>query len=161
MEQVWNELYDAAVGTLRPRELSDMIEAGGVAAAVESDSGAVYTGVCVDTACSLGVCAERSAIFAMITAGEDTVRRVVAVDRDGVVIPPCGSCRELLMQLPHDDRHGIEILLDYKSGRIVTLNSLTPEWWLSSRVDKKERVPVVRDHGQGLTTGKGSPGRMP
>ncbi|MEB3363090.1 cytidine deaminase [Lactobacillus sp. R2/2] len=39
------------------------MEAGGVAAAVMTESGNIYTGVCVDTACGLGVCAERNALL--------------------------------------------------------------------------------------------------
>ena len=56
-------------------EISDHMEAGGVAAAVLSESGKVYTGVCVDTACTLGVCAERNALFNMITNGESKILR--------------------------------------------------------------------------------------
>lgn len=63
MENIWNKLYEAAKKVLNPRSVSSMIEAGGVAAAVESISGKIYVGICVDTACSLGVCAERNAIF--------------------------------------------------------------------------------------------------
>ena len=55
------------------RASSDHMEAGGVAAAVLSESGKVYTGVCVDTACTLGVCAERNALFNMITNGESKI----------------------------------------------------------------------------------------
>ena len=107
-----------------------MIEAGGVAAAVESASGKIYVGVCVDTACTLGICAERNAIFNMLTNGEDAIRRVIAVDRDGKAIPPCGACRELMAQLMPEDYQNIEIMLNDATGRIVTLGEMTPEWWL-------------------------------
>ena len=36
MDQIWNELYGAAMNVIHPREVSRMVEAGGVAAAVES-----------------------------------------------------------------------------------------------------------------------------
>lgn len=78
-----------------------MMEAAGVAAAVESVSGNIYVGVCVDGGCTLGICAERNAIFNMLTNGEDAIRRVAAVIRrvaavnwDGKVLAPCGACRE-------------------------------------------------------------------
>ena len=64
-----------------PRVVSDMIRAGEFAAAVESDSGKIYVGGCVDSACTLGICAERNAIFHMITNGEHQIRRVIAVSR--------------------------------------------------------------------------------
>ena len=57
MEPIWDELYRAALAALKPRQVSRFIEAGGVAAAIESASGKIYTGVCVDSACTLGVCA--------------------------------------------------------------------------------------------------------
>ena len=33
--------------------------------------------------CQLGICAERNAIFNMLTNGEDVIKRVVAVNWDG------------------------------------------------------------------------------
>ena len=130
MDQIWNELYGAAMNVIHPREVSRMVEAGGVAAAVESASGNIYVGVCVDTACTLGVCAERNAIFNMITNGENAIRRVIAVDRNGKAVPPCGACREFMTQLMPDDSRSIEIVLDYGNGKIVTLGNLPPEWWI-------------------------------
>lgn len=129
MEKIWDELYVAAKQVLRPRRLSDRMEAGGVAAAVEAGSGRVYVGVCVDAACSLGVCAERNAIFNMITCGESVLRRVVAVDWDGRALPPCGACRELMAELMPETYKSVEIMLDYEAARVVTLGDLTPEWW--------------------------------
>ena len=70
MDNIWNELYEAAKAVLKPRAVSKFVEAGGVAAAIESGSGKIYTGVCVDTACTLGICAERNAIFHMLAEGE-------------------------------------------------------------------------------------------
>lgn len=91
MDNKWEELYDAAKQVLKPRDVSKIIEAGGVAAAVESISGKIYVGVCVDTACTLGVCAERNAIFNMITNGEDAIKRVIAIDGHGKAIPSLRS----------------------------------------------------------------------
>ena len=130
MNEKWNELYDAAKKVLRPRDVSKIIEAGGVAAAVESISGNIYVGVCVDTACTLGVCAERNAMFHMITNGENAIKRVIAIDRDGKAIPPCGACREFMTQLMPENYRDIKIMMDYENGRVVTLGELTPEWWL-------------------------------
>lgn len=128
--KTWNELYTAAKSVLNPRKVSEIIEAGGVGAAIESASGRIYVGVCVDGACTLGICAERNAIFNMLTNGEDEIRRVVAVNWDGKVMPPCGACRELMTQLMPKDYKNIEIMLDYDTNRVVTLGELTPEWWI-------------------------------
>ena len=126
MEPIWNQLYEAAKSTLNPREVSRWIEAGGVAAAIETAAGNIYTGVCVDAACTLGICAERNAIFHILTQGENALRRVVAVDREGKVLPPCGACRELMTQLMPETYREVEILLDYDTGEAVKLGDLTP-----------------------------------
>ena len=129
MQDIWNKLYDEAKRVLNPRKVSNMVDAGGVAAAIEAGSGKIYVGVCVDSACTLGVCAERNAIFNMITNGESVIKRVIAVCGDGKTGPPCGACRELMAQIMPQDYEAIEIMLDYESGRVVTLGELTPEWW--------------------------------
>ena len=130
MDECWSRLYDAARAVLNPRKISEWMEAGGVAAAVEAESGRIYTGVCVDSACTLGVCAERNAIFNMITNGESRIKRVIAVGWDGEIMPPCGACRELMTQLMPKDYRGIEIMLNNEKNEIVTLGALTPSWWI-------------------------------
>lgn len=130
MNAIWKNLYDGAMKVLNPRKISEWMEAGGVAAAVESESGKIYTGVCVDGACTLGICAERNAIFNMITQGEQRIRRVIAVNWDGKALPPCGACRELMAQLMPDGYRNIEIMLDYEKEKVLTLGELTPEWWI-------------------------------
>lgn len=95
----FTELYQAALEVLQPRRISPDVEAGGVAAALVTDQGNVYRGVCIDTSCSMGFCAEHAAIAAMLTAGENRVEKIVAVNWDKHILPPCGRCREFLLQL--------------------------------------------------------------
>ena len=130
MDKIWEKLYNAAKSVQNDRQVSRFIEAGCVAAAVLSDSGKIYTGVCVDTASTLGICAERNAIFNMITNGESRIAKIIAVMPDGNSGAPCGACRELMVQLMPDDYKDIEIMMDYNAGRVVTLGALTPEWWI-------------------------------
>lgn len=66
----------------------------------------------------------------MITHGESEIRRVIAGNWDGKAMPPCGACREMMTQLMPKTYRDVEIMLDYESGRIVTLGELTPEWWI-------------------------------
>lgn len=122
----FEDLLARARSVLAPRRLSDVAEAGGVAAAIESTSGTVYVGVCIDTACSMGFCAEHAAAAAMVTAGESHVRRMVALDWDGSVLPPCGRCREFVSQL-HEGNLDAEVLV--ADGVAVTLRELLPHWW--------------------------------
>lgn len=130
MDNKWNELYIATKTVLNPRKISEWMEAGGVSAAIESESGKIYTGVCIDGACSLGICAERNAIFNMITNGESKIKKVIAINYEGKALAPCGACRELMTQLMPNDYKEIEIMLDYENKRIDKLGQLTPEWWI-------------------------------
>lgn len=124
----WEMLYQKAREAQKARKLSPFIEAGEVAAALLTREGNIYVGVCIDTACSLGMCAERNAIANMITNGESCIKKLVAVMSDGRVGPPCGACRELLMQLDQDSGN-MEILMDVQTKRVEKLKNLSPDWW--------------------------------
>lgn len=124
----WKTLYQKAKEKLNPRTISPFIEAGGVAAAIMTDGGNIYTGVCIDTASTLGMCAERNAIANMITNGESKIVKLICVMAEGQVGSPCGACREYLMQL-NKNSADIEIMVDYKNGKTVTLGELIPDWW--------------------------------
>ena len=130
MEDIWKELYDAAAAVRKERRISEYVTAGEVSAAILSKSGKIYTGVCIDTCSTLGICAERNAIFSMITAGEWEIDKVLAILPDGTSGPPCGACRELMVQLMPGKYHDIEIMADLDTGRTVRLGDITPEWWI-------------------------------
>ena len=130
MNEIWNDLYMVAKSVQNGRQISGYVEAGGVAAAVLSESGKIYTGVCIDTCSTLGICAERNAIFNMITNGEHRIKKVISVMPDGKTGAPCGACRELMVQLMPEDYRDVEIMLDYEAGKVITLGELTPEWWI-------------------------------
>lgn len=130
MDHIWNKLYQAARAVQNGRKVSDYVDAGGVAAAILSSSGKIYTGVCVDTSSSLGICAERNAIFNMITNGEQEIQKVLAIMPNGTAGAPCGACRELMVQLMPERYREIEILLDLETQKVITLGELTPQWWI-------------------------------
>lgn len=135
MEKIWDEMYEAAKKVLNDRQISKYVTAGGVSAAILSGSGKIYTGVCIDTSSTLGICAERNAIFNMITNGESEIKKVICLFQDENEIrdggAPCGACRELMVQLMPDGRYkDIEIMKDYGKGIILKLGDLTPEWWI-------------------------------
>ena len=50
MEDIWDRMHREAKRVLNPRNISQWMEAGGVAAAIETVDGSIYTGVCVDGA---------------------------------------------------------------------------------------------------------------
>ena len=130
MDQSWEELFQAAKAVQKGRSISKYVEAGGVAAAIRAKSGKIYTGVCIDTCSTLGICAERNAIFHMSTEGEQEIDQVLAIMPDGRTGAPCGACRELMVQLMPDSYQEIRIMLDITKGKVVTLGELTPAWWI-------------------------------
>lgn len=131
MDLIWEKLYVAAKSVQNQRTISDYVEAGGVAAAILSATDKIYTGVCIDTCSTLGICAERNAIFNMITNGENKIKKVLAIMPNNQTGAPCGACRELMVQMMPNSYKEIEIMLDYNTGRTITLGELTPEWWIA------------------------------
>ena len=135
-EDVWSKLYEEARRVQNNRVISPFIEVGGVASAILTKAGNIYVGVCIDTASTLGMCAERNAIANMITNGEHQIDKLVAVVEDGGVGSPCGACREYMMQL--DENSGeIEILVDLESRKTVRLKELIPDWWGTKRFENE------------------------
>ena len=131
-EDIWEKLYCEARKVQKGRVISPFIEAGGVAAALLTKKGSIYVGVCIDTASTLGMFAERNAIAYMITNGDLQFDNLVAVVEYGSVGAPCGACREYMMQLDKDSGD-IEILVDFEKRRIVRLKELIPDWWGKER----------------------------
>ena len=93
-----------------------------VGAAVLAESGEVYGGANVENA-SYGatVCAERSAIFAAVNAGE---RKLVAI---AVTETPCGICRQVMREFC--DPRAFKVIVGKSAAdcRVFTLDELLPE----------------------------------
>ena len=129
-----DELIKKAESVLNRKTVGGRVH-GDVGAALLTESRNVYTGVCVDTP-SWGLCAERSAIAAMITAGEYRIEMIVAVWKQDesvdpsaplLVLPPCGHCRQFILEVDpgNADTHVI-----VTRDKIVKLKELLPfhEW---------------------------------
>lgn len=121
-EQIEN-LYDMAKSVAILKVINEQMSSGGVGAAILTKQGNIYTGVCIDTDCSLGMCAERNALSTMITNGEYDVEMIIAVTKVGKVIPPCGACREFMWQLKNS--RDIKVVLDNEET-VVNLEDLMP-----------------------------------
>jgi Cytidine deaminase len=120
----FEELRLIAKNTLNERRLSKLATAGSVAAAILTDKGNVYTGVCIDTPASMGFCAEHAAIAAMVTAGESRIVKCVAIGVDDeFACAPCGRCREFINTI-NDDNYKCEVLL--RDGAVTTIGELLP-----------------------------------
>ena len=132
-DEIWQELYNKAEEKQKLCDLENkFFSAGGVSAAILTKTGNIYTGVCIDTSCSLGMCAERNAISTMITNGEFEIDKVVCIGSEGNIMMPCGACMEYMMQLSEDSEN-IKILKDLETQEYVTLKELIPVWWGNSK----------------------------
>jgi cytidine deaminase len=70
-----------------------------VGAALRSASGAVFSGCNVENAAyPLGVCAETSAISAMVAAGETRIAEILVLGPGPGRIAPCGACRQRIAE---------------------------------------------------------------
>ena len=125
-------LIERAKSTIHFRQISPQVDVGSVAAALVTDHGDVFTGICIDAKCSLGFCAEHNAIGAMLTHGQNRVMTIVAVNSRGQILPPCGRCRELMFQL--DDSGQTRIIL---KDRVALLGDLLPDFWVRSKYQSK------------------------
>lgn len=117
------KLYDIAKSVAIPKQISEQMCSGGVGSAVLTKAGNIYTGVCIDTDCSLGMCAERNALSTMIANGEFEIEMIIAVTKTGKVLPPCGACREFMWQFNASNE--IKVVVD-NDGTVVKLEDLMP-----------------------------------
>jgi len=97
------DLIELAAALAHPFAPSADCTAATVASVLTTVDSNVYTGVCAETACSLGFCAEHAAVAEMLKARESAIYMIVAVNNEGVILSPCGRCRELLWRV--DDRN--------------------------------------------------------
>ena len=75
-----------------------------VGAAVLDDQGRIHAGCNVENAAyPEGVCAEASALSAMVLAGSTRLRAVLVVGTGGAWITPCGGCRQKLREFGAPD----------------------------------------------------------
>jgi len=89
-----------------------------VGAAVEDDSGRVYTGCNIENATyGLTICAERVAIFKAVSEGARRFVRVAVVADTDKLTPPCGACRQILWEFCGD----VDIVLANLNGKTETL----------------------------------------
>ena len=81
----------------------------------------------MDVGGGIGFCAEHSAIASMVTHGEQSISKIVAVLGDGRILPPCGRCREFMRQIDASNMDHTEVLL--ARDQVVKLRDLMPYPW--------------------------------
>jgi len=125
----FKKLYDEARKIDSSTKVNRYASYGGVGAALMTKKGSIYTGICIDTCCGLGFCAEHSAIADMLKHKESEIKEIVAVKESGghKVISPCGRCRELMLQINPKNK---DTVIHLSSTKRVKLSKLLPEHWI-------------------------------
>jgi len=142
MNEARSRLIAAAKAVCGAFRLGENFSAGSVGAAILTVKGNIYTGICIDLACGLGFCAEVAAVADMLKARETHVLAVVAVSNGGVLVAPCGRCRETIAQL---DTQNLDCAVILGDDREVPLRELLPEHWLTAKEDTEQaRAPDAR-----------------
>ena len=121
-----NELIKKAYLNASLFESSDSIIAGEICSALLTTKGNVYFGISVDAQCGIGFCAEHHAIANMLINRENRINKIVSVNSNGKIIPPCGRCRELMYQVNPLNIETEVILSEHKA---VKLEDLLPYRW--------------------------------
>ena len=93
-----------------------------VAAALTTSSGRTYLGVNIEIEASApcSICAEYAAIGTMVTEGETQVETIVAVNKKGQIIPPCGKCRQFIAEFGNPYVI-VDVEGEYKRSRLADL----------------------------------------
>lgn len=86
-----------------------------VGCALRDQDGRIWTGANVENASyTLGLCAERVAIFYALTHGARTIDRIAIITGADAPTSPCGACRQILYEFAPD----AELVLVTTSGAI-------------------------------------------
>ena len=116
MKHSEKELIDAA-GDVRERAYAPYSNFE-VGAAVETETGDIYTGCNVESASyGLTVCAERVAIWKGISRGEKKFGRIAVVVDTEELTPPCGVCRQIIWEFCGD----VPVILANLQGKSETV----------------------------------------
>jgi len=110
-----------------------------VGAALLATDGQIYTGCNIENSSyGLTICAERTAIFKAISEGERNFRAIAVVSDAKGYTPPCGACRQVLMDLAGN----IDFIMANSKGdmEIVKLKDLLPLAFTQRNLKKNHRT---------------------
>lgn len=124
IEDVYNQIK-RKIGEIK---VSEFLNSGSVMCALITKSGKIYFGSNIQASCGLSICAERIAIYNAILANDMDFKSILCVFKDGSIITPCGSCRELLMQTGKKNLN-LEIITSINPYMSIKLCELMSNWW--------------------------------
>ena len=113
-----------------------------VGAALLAENGTVYTGCNIENAAfGPGNCAERTAFFKAVSEGVRKFRAIAVAggpeDAETLSLcPPCGVCRQVMMEFCDPETFEIILGADGETPRIYTLKELLPLGFGPSALEK-------------------------
>lgn len=131
MDKDFEILLREAKKLANKRILSEYASCGHVGCALLTKSGNIYTGLCIDSNCALGNCAEYAAIAEMLKNNESEIKKIVAYAAKGRVYSPCGRCRELIRMV---NTANLETEVMVSEDKICKLKELLPEIYITKEM---------------------------
>lgn len=128
MDKEFEKLIAESKKIARKKTLSEYASCGHVGCALLTKKGNIYTGICIDSKCALGNCAEYAAIADMLKNNESEIAKIVAYSAKGKVYAPCGRCRELI-RMVNPKNTETEVMVDENST--YKLKDLLPEMYIA------------------------------
>lgn len=99
------------------------VKIGQVVSVILTDKGRMYSGVSIETLCSIGFCAEHSAIAEMLKNGESRIEYIIAFTNN-TIITPCGRCRELIRLIDPNNINNTKVIISEEKA--IFLSELLP-----------------------------------
>jgi cytidine deaminase len=110
-----------------------------VGAALLTTSGKIYQGCNIEISTyALTICAERTAIFKAISEGDKDFKAIAVVSDDPGYTPPCGACRQVLMDLAGN----IDFLMINGKGsvKILKMRDLLPHAFGQKNLERTRKT---------------------
>ncbi len=131
MDKDFEKLIDEARKIAEKKILSEYASCGHVGCALMTDKGNIYTGICIDSNCALGNCAEYAAIAEMLKNNESKIEKIVAYSAKGKIYAPCGRCRELIRMV---DNSNLETKIMVAEDEVYKLKDLLPKMYIKKTI---------------------------
>ena len=102
-----------------------------VGAALRAENGQIFIGCNVENASYGGtICAERSAILAMVAAGQRTITSIAVFTDADTLAMPCGLCRQVISEFQRDARL---VVANPRQQRVLGFAEIFPEPFVLDR----------------------------
>ncbi len=102
-----------------------------VGSALRAENGAIFVGCNVENA-SYGatICAERSAVLAMVAAGQRVIGSIAVFTEAETLTMPCGLCRQVIAEFQRDTQL---IVANPRQRRVLMFSDIFPEPFVFER----------------------------